>query len=202
MPGRKEPDPPSRRGDFEVDDVDVVDDVALVRLVAEGDMDALRVLYERYAGFVYRVGMRFLGNEEDARDVVQSVFADLIDASRGFAGRSRVKSWLYRVTANRCLNQVKSARVSKRSAEPERELDRVEGPPSGVPAQEMERREERLRVRGAIAELPPRQRMALVLKHYEGLSYKEICKAMGCSRRSVESLLVRARRRLVELLEE
>jgi RNA polymerase sigma-70 factor (ECF subfamily) len=178
-----------------------------MRLLAEGRMTALRELYERHASFVYRVALRYTGAAEEARDIAQSVFVDLIEAARTFQPRAKVSTWLYRVTANRCLNWSRAApRRKTQSLSPaiqqqaERDAATTPNKATATPEQTLIQRHQRRRVQQAIGGLPERQRIALVLRQYEGLSYARIAAALGCSEKAVASLLVRARDTLVEKL--
>lgn len=179
----------------------VKSDPELVRLIARGDREALRLLYERHREFVYRVALRFLDDEEDAGDVTQAVFLNLIHGARHFRSRARFTTWLYRVTANRCLNLKDRAyrRLRADGVDPAGANGLAEDPASR-PDAILEFRELETRIRLALARLSSRQRLALILSRYEGLSYKEIARAMECSVGSVESLLYRARQSLLEAL--
>ena len=165
-----------------------------MRSVAGGDRQVLKVLYERHAGFVFRTAYRFLFDEEDARDITQSVFVTVMQTAHRYKPEAKLTTWLYRVVVNRCLNH--RSRASHRLRGPQNEhdhLERVPAPEEGQPDRLMERAGQMARLRDALLQLPERQRMALVLKRFEEMSYEEIAEALGCSKSSVESLLFRAR---------
>ena len=176
------------------------DDSALASRVASGDRDALRVLYERHAERVWRVARRHLGNDADAEDVTQAVFLGLMEGARQFRPEARFTTWLYRVTANRCLNHRALAHERLRDGldtVPEAALvARAEDQPDRL----IETREREAAVLAALARLPERQRLAVVLSRFDGLSYEEIAEAMQCSVSTVESLLFRARQGLRKML--
>jgi len=161
----------------------------LMRSVAAGDRQALKVIYERHAGFVFRIAYRFLFDEEDARDITQSVFVTLMQTAHRYKPEAKFTTWLYRVVVNRCLNH--RSRASSRLRDL---LEKVPAPEEGRPDRRMERAEQMARLQKALLRLPERQRMALVLKRFEEMSYEEIAEALGCSKSSVESMLFRARR--------
>lgn len=187
-------------------------DKELMAALAQGDMDALQALYRRHSKLVYRVSLKFIGHKEDALDLTQALFTDLVLLAPNYRPEGEVTTWLYRVTVNRCLNWAKSAGRRLRAPLKEETLEqrwaRLEGAGSpepigsdGEPQQALARKQRWKALERALGELPPRQRLALTLKAFEGLSYEEIAHAMETSRSSVESLLVRARRKLSEALE-
>ena len=187
-------------------------DEELMAALALVDMEALQVLYRRHSKLVYRVSLKFIGHREDALDLTQALFTDLVTLAPKYRSEGEVTTWLYRVTMNRCLNWAKSAGRRRRAPLKEEDLERGwarlqdlgAGEPwggGGEPHQALERKQRWEAMERAFSELPPRQKLALTLKAFEGLSYHEIATAMETSRSSVESLLVRARRKLSEALE-
>jgi RNA polymerase sigma-70 factor (ECF subfamily) len=168
-----------------------LDDSSLMKNLAGGDRRALRTLYERHAGFVHRVAYRFLGDEEDARDITQSVFIALAESARRYRPEAKLTTWIYRIVVNRCLNH--RARAGHRLRAP---LEELPTSPEERPDQLLERAEQRAHLLAAVRALPDRQRLALILSRFEGQGYQAIADTLGCSKKSVESLLVRARRRL------
>ena len=166
---------------------------------ARGDRGAWRSLYARHRDHVFRMELRFLGQEPAARDVAQEVFISLFAHARSYRPRGSFLRYLRRMTVNRCMNVRASAHESRRvmSADAVRS-DLADGAPS---AQELlERDETAAAVQAAIAGLPARQRMAVVLSRFEGMSYDEIAAVLECSISSVESLLFRARQALARAL--
>jgi RNA polymerase sigma-70 factor (ECF subfamily) len=167
-----------------------------------GDRDAWRELYGRYREFAFRAAFRFLGSEAEARDVAQDVFVSLFSKARDFRPEGKFSTYLWRVVANRCLNERARARNRVDSSGAQAEAERVPESSERAPDSELERRQLQQRVQRAILELPERQRMAVVLSRYEGLSYEEIALALECSISSVESLLFRARQNLARSLSD
>ncbi|HEY3447541.1 MAG TPA: sigma-70 family RNA polymerase sigma factor [Myxococcales bacterium] len=166
---------------------------------AAGDRAAWRDLYARYRDFAFRAALRFTGNEADARDVTQDVFVALFSRAREFQPQGKLTTYLWRVVANRCLNERARARARLEDPADERLLA-LPAPAEQAPDQEAERRQTQDAVRQAILALPERQRLAVVLHRFEGLSYEGIADALDCSVSSVESLLFRARANLAKSL--
>ncbi len=178
------------------------DEDALVRRAIEGDRAAWRALYEQQGDFVFRVAVRFLGDEAEARDVAHDVFVNVFTRISTYRPAGRFRTYLYRVVANRCLNE--RARFRHRRAGAGKDEDALAAVPDGAlsPEDHLARAQEARRVREAIARLPERQRLAVILSRFEELSYEEIAAALETSVSSVESLLFRARRSLARELGE
>jgi len=183
--------------------MDARDDNSLMRAVAAGDRGALRALYERHAGFVYRTAYRFLFDPEDARDITQSVFVTVLESAHRYEPCARLTTWLYRIVANRCLNhKSKADRRLRGSAEEQDRLEQLPAPEAEQPDQRLESDRRQARLRAALLRLPRRQRLALVLQRFEGMRYEQIAQILGCSKSSVESMLYRARQALKRDLSE
>jgi len=161
---------------------------------AEGDMDAFEALIRRHQEHALQVAYRFLGDQSEAEDLVQQTFLKILEHASSYRRTARFRTYLDRVLANACIDYRR-----KRRPEPSDSLPPVEESALG-PGGALEREQRVELVRRAIRNLPARQRMALVLHHYEGLSYMEVAAALDCSRRAIESLLVRAKRALREEL--
>ncbi len=177
-----------------------LDDSTMMKKLAQGDRQALRDLYERHAEFVYRIAYLFLGNEADARDITQSVFIKMMESANRYQPEAKLTTWIYRIVVNRCLNHQSSASRRLRMFLSEKELARISDSEEIRPDRIVERAEQHARLQAAMRKLPRRQRMALILSRFEGQCYKEIASVLGCSTKSVESLLVRARQSLFKNL--
>lgn len=174
---------------------------ALVRRAVAGDRGAWRTLYEAHQGFVFRVAARFLGDDVEARDVAQDVFVQVFGHLRAYRPAGRFRTYLYRVVANRCLNERARARHRHRAAgEGDDEVLAALPDRAGSPEEQLGRAEEAKAVRDAIDRLPERQRLAVILSRFEGLSQEEIAAALETTVSSVESLLFRARTALAREL--
>lgn len=176
---------------------------ALVQRAITGDRAAWRALYEEHNAFVFRIAARFLGDEADARDVAQDVFVQVFTRVSRYRPAGRFRTYLYRVVANRCLNERARARHQRRADGSKGEEDALAAVPDGAGSAEeqLARAQQAREVRAAIARLPERQRLAVILSRYEGLSYGEIAVALETTVSSVESLLFRARQTLARELE-
>lgn len=173
------------------------EDAALVAAAAGGDAAAFRSLVDRHLSGVLAVARRMLRDEAEAEDVAQEALLRLWRSADGIeVGAQGVKPWLRRVVSNLCVDRMRS---SKRLTVVEEVPERSE--PASQQTQ-LEADEVSQRVDAALKELPDRQRMALTLFHYEGLSQIEVGRIMGISDEAVESLLARARRNLKAALRD
>lgn len=196
-------------------------DSEAIQQVRSGDMDGLRVLYERHRGRIYQLGCRYLGDAAEAEDLVQQVFIKAYENAAKFRGEAQVSTWLYRIAVNAALERRRRRRTvgiedvhplggaalastanleaevrsgwTHRPAMAGRDVD-------ADPGLVAERRSIRLRVNKALEELSPTQRLAFVLRHWEGMSIREIAEVLGAAEGTVKSHLFRAVRTLrVEL---
>jgi RNA polymerase sigma-70 factor (ECF subfamily) len=163
----------------------------LVAAAGSGDGSAFRLLMERHLGTIVSVARRMLRDDAEAEDVAQEAFLRLWRSSSTLEiGPAGIRPWLRRVVSNLCLDRVRG-QVRVKVVD---ELPEVPDPAKqlvGLESQDTQRR-----VEVAMHKLPDRQRLALTLFHFEGLSQIEIGQVMGVSDEAVESLLSRARRQL------
>lgn len=170
-------------------------DLALVRRIAVGDGPACAALLDRHLGRIVGLAWRMLGSRAEAEDVAQEVFLRAWQQAPAWqAGRARFATWLHRVAVNLCLDRLRRRR--------EVGLDAAGDPPGGDPhpGSALQRRAVSDRVAAALAELPERQRMAILLCHFQDLGNVEAAAVMEIGVDALESLLSRGRRKLRALL--
>ena len=179
----------------------------LMARIAEGDEYAFQILVERHQRSILNLVYRFIGDRAKSQDLSQEVFLRVWQGARDYKPKAKFTTWLYRIAANLCLNELKSSRRKKRlqflrsdaNDKPYTEEDFSDSSPS--PEDLLLARERSRQINNALQSLPENQRMALILKRYDNLSYEEICRILDCSISAVESLLVRAKKNLQEKFE-
>lgn len=169
-------------------------DEQLMERTAGGDMDAFEDLVRRHQNTAVSVAYRFLGDRTLAEDLAQDAFLKILAAAPRYEATAKFTTYLYGVVWRLCVDTYRKKTPVQWDPEVPHEAD------SPAPESRMAREETAETVRRAIAELPERQRMALVLQNYEDMNYEEIGEALDCSPGAVASLLVRARRTLEDKL--
>lgn len=144
--------------------------------------------YRAYGHSVLRRACQILGNEQEARDVLQEVFVSLLDRPLRFEGRAELGSYLYAATTHNCLNRLRNRRNRDRL----REERAVAFEPSADPT----RPDVAAALRQVLATLSDSEARAAVYHYLDGMSHGDIAKQLGCSRRTVGDLLDRMRARL------
>ena len=173
-------------------------DTQLVEACLAGRTEAFDLIVERHRRSIYQLCYRFVGNHEDASDLTQDVFLRAYRGLRNFRGQASLATWLYRIGINVCLS-----RAARKTPPSERidERDYVDMRTESA-AERVLRGERAERVRAAIAQLPRKQRAALVLRMYHEMSHQEIARALGSSVGAVKANFFHALGNLKKLLGE
>lgn len=168
-------------------------DTSDIRQVARGDAAATRRLVERHGDRLMAVAWRMTGSREHAEDIVQEVFIRMMDAAGAWQpGKARFSTWLHRVAVNLCYDRLRKASARYEHAAGDDLPELTDEAPTAD--EEMEAGERGMAVREALDRLPERQKMAIILCHYEEMTNREAAEAMEISVEALESLLSRARR--------
>src|SRR6187200_2031039 len=175
------------------------DDVRLMQLVGRGDTQAFEQLIGKHQTLVAGTVARMLGSSSDVEDIAQQVFIRVWKNARRYEPRAKFTTWLLKITRNLVFNELR--RRSRHPAVPlQSEADEEERPlkdeHAASPDDSLLEQELREAVDAAIAQLPETQRMAVILRRYEELSYEEIAEVLEQSVPAVKSLLFRARTEL------
>jgi RNA polymerase sigma-70 factor (ECF subfamily) len=167
----------------------------LVQACLEGDHSAFDLLVDRYEGTLFNAAYRITGSVEDAMDATQSAFVNAYEKLHTFDSSYRFFSWIYRIVCNQALNLVGRRRSltdleadhPDEGADPEAVYGEVEA--GGF-------------LQRALMELTPQYRIVIVLKHLQGLTYREIAELLEIPEKTVKSRLFTARQNLRSILLE
>ena len=163
-----------------------------------GDRDAFRVLYDLYKDRVYSIALYFFhGDPTAASDVTQQVFLKLMTSIGQFRGDAEFSTWLYRMVVNACTDAARSRRPETTISDRTR-MEAFATP--GSQEEDYARAQIANSVRTAVSVLPPKFRIAVLLRYFEDLSYEQMAKALDCSMGTVASRLSRGHRILAERL--
>jgi RNA polymerase sigma-70 factor (ECF subfamily) len=180
------------------------EDIRLMELAGAGDERAFEQLVERHQRLVVGTVGRMLGTGSDAEDIAQQVFLRVWKNVKRYEPRAKFTTWLLKITRNLVFNELRrrsrhpQVPLQGESEEEERPLKDEQAIP---PDASLLGRELQEAVDAAIASLPESQRMAVILRRYEELSYEEIAEALDQSVSAVKSLLFRARTELRQSLQ-
>ena len=168
----------------------------LIERARQGQVDVFNQLVQRHQATVYNVCLRMLGDAQSAEDAAQEAFFAAYRAIRSFRGGS-FRGWLLRIASNQCYDQLRQRQRHPTEALADEPL--VADPAPG-PAESAASFETIALLEGAIRQLPPDQRLCVVLIDVQGLDYGEAAQAIGANLGTVKSRLSRARAALRELL--
>jgi RNA polymerase sigma-70 factor (ECF subfamily) len=174
-------------------------DVRLMQFVRAGDTVAFEELVERHQRLVAGTVARMLGSNSDVEDIAQQVFVRVWKSAKRYVPRAKFTTWLLKITRNLVFNELRRRSrhpqmpFQVESEDEERPIrdEHATAPDASLLEQELQRA-----IETAIAQLPETQRMAVVLRRYNELSYEEIADVLGQSVPAVKSLLFRARTEL------
>lgn len=189
-----------------------MDDFELMKLTAAGDQAAFATLVRRFQERLLKYCFRYLRDYAMSEDAVQEVFYRVYCYAPRYEPRASVAAFLYKIASNVCLDMI---RIQKRdyerlpsisfdtladmSSEP-RSLDQVLASKAKRPEDELILEEALVELDDALAQIPARQRKALVLFEIEGLSYKDIAEILGASHSEVKIWIYRARKKLSKIM--
>jgi RNA polymerase sigma-70 factor (ECF subfamily) len=170
-------------------------DAALVNDCKRGDRRAMSQLVSQYQRPVFNAAYRILGNKDDAADATQTVFLKVFEHIADYDQKFKFFSWVYRITVNESLNQVKKRRAQE-------SLDDGQASPWQGPAEALDSKRICRRVQDALMLLNDEYRSVVVLKHISGCSYQQISEILQLPEKTVKSRLYSARQLLKTTLQD
>lgn len=180
-------------------------DISLEALVA-GDRAEFARLVDMYSSPIYRLGLRMLGNPQDAEDVLQNTFLNALMHISEFQGRSSLQTWLYRIAANEALMLIRKRKPEINLEDMQADENAEDLIPiqfvdwSALPEDELLSGEGKQGLDRAITQLPEPLRIVFLLRDVEGLSIKETADTLDLTETNVKTRLLRARLFLREQL--
>jgi RNA polymerase sigma-70 factor (ECF subfamily) len=175
------------------------EDVRLMSSIAAGDTAAFEQLIERHQALVAGTAARMLGSNSEVEDIAQQVFIRVWKSAARYRPRAKFTTWLLKITRNLVFNELRRTKRRAQTplqAEPGAEEITLPDETTSTPDASLLETELQQAIEDAITQLPETQRMALILRRYEELSYEDIAEVLDLSVPAVKSLLFRARTEL------
>ena len=172
------------------------EDIDLIDKYLEGNEEAIEMLVRKYQKMIYAFTYKMINDMEEAKDITQKIFIQAIKGLKGFKKEASFKTWLYRIAVNTTLSHIRKGNYK------EVELDETAiGNQAGV-LSSMIKRERGNVIKMGLNKLPKQQRLAIILRAYEGLSCYETSRIMGCSESTVKTHYHFAVRKLKDILKD
>lgn len=177
-----------------------------VEALRAGDRAEFARLVDAYSAPIYRLGLKILGNPQDAEDVLQNTFLNALTHLSSFEGRSSLSTWLYRIASNEALMQIRRKRKNVSIEDLQTEgsdegiLPEIFMDWSALPESELITEESKAKLDEAVSKLPESLRLVFVLRDVEGVSIKETAEILNLTETNVKTRLLRARMALREQL--
>ena len=185
-----------------------MDETHFISLLKSKDPTAFHELVDLFRDRIYNTSLGLLHDLEDAEDITQEVFIEVFQSIDGFRGRSKLTTWIYRITVQKSLEVIRKRNRKKRSAKiyslfgKEDMISATSDSPFYHPGVRLENKERSSILFKAISRLPENQQAAYTLHKIENLSYAEIAEIIKVSISSVESLMFRAKQNLQKSLSD
>ncbi len=178
-----------------------IDERFLIKRAAKGDSDAFEALIRAHESRMYAVTLRMCGSREDAQDCLQEAMVRIYRALDSFRGQSSFGTWVYRITMNTCLDELRRRKV-RQSTSLDAMLETGWSPTddTNTPEKNSLRSEQRRSIEKAIGTLPEDMKAAVVLRDIQGFSYEEIAKILSANVGTIKSRISRGREKLREAL--
>ena len=176
-------------------------DELLLRRACKGDVQAFEELMQSHESRIYAIALRMMGNREDAQDCAQEAMVRIYRAMGSFKGQSALATWIYRITMNTCLDELRR-RKARKVTSLDSLVDNGWSPTDtgDTPEEHGLRVEKQNALNQAIQSLPDDMRAAIILRDVKGYSYDEIASILDANVGTIKSLISRGREKLREIL--
>jgi RNA polymerase sigma-70 factor (ECF subfamily) len=180
------------------------DERSLIRAAQRGDAEAFEQLVRAYDQNVLRMALNLLHSPEDARDVYQEAFLRVYRNLPKFRFDCSFSTWLYRIVANLCLDQIRKRKVRKEEASAvdtdSGEVDRFQFLPEKRadvdPQRQLMSSEVNARIQEVLERLTPRERLVFEMRHFQGMRLRAIGEALGVTEEAAKNCLFRATQKM------
>lgn len=169
------------------------DDAAVIRRCLEGDSNAFGILIDRYQKTLFNTALRMTGDTEEAADISQEAFVKAYQRLREYRPEHKFFSWIYRILVNDTLNRLKQ-RSKTQTIETEFTSD------DRLPDEQFDAKRQSSRIESALRELAFDQRIVIVLRYFNDMTYQEMSAILSLPEKTVKSRLYSARQNLASLL--
>lgn len=176
-------------------------DELLLRRACKGDVQAFEELMQSHESRIYAIALRMMGNREDAQDCAQEAMVRIYRAMGSFKGQSALATWIYRITMNTCLDELRR-RKARKVTSLDSLVDTGWSPTDtgDTPEEHGLRVEKQNALNQAIQSLPDDMRAAIILRDVKGYSYDEIASILDANVGTIKSRISRGREKLREIL--
>lgn len=175
-----------------------LEEYSIIKQCVAGYTESYAILVERYQKMVYNIAYRMLGDEDTAKDIAQESFISAFSGLRHFHNGSKFSTWLYSIVMNKCRDYLKS----RKTHIPIEEIPEVVDHNRANPEEALREKQTMEEIQAALDAMPQDYREAIVLKHIEGLDYKEMEAILGVKANVLKVRTHRAREMLKNLLKE
>ena len=176
-------------------------DELLLRRACKGDVQAFEELMQSHESRIYAIALRMMGNREDAQDCAQEAMVRIYRAMGSFKGQSALATWIYRITMNTCLDELRRRKARKVTSLDSLVYNGWSPTDTGdTPEEHGLRVEKQNALNQAIQSLPDDMRAAIILRDVKGYSYDEIASILDANVGTIKSRISRGREKLREIL--
>lgn len=177
------------------------EDIFYIEAVRKGNVSAFSVLIERYQDMVYSLALKLLKNTEDAEEMAQDTFIKAFQKLDMYEGKSKFSTWLYSITYNACISELRKRRIQFTSLEEQRFSDQEEMKIHSY-FSETKKEDQEKYLNLALSKLPEDDQVLVTLYYYENQSMDDISMITGLTVSNIKVKIHRARKKMYELLHE
>lgn len=181
--------------------MDKTDDIFYIEAVRKGNVAAFSTLVERYQNMVYSLALKLLKKPEDAEEMAQDTFVKAYQKLNTYEGKSKFSTWLYSITYNACISELRKRRIEFKSLDDRQISDQDEQKMHDY-YRETKKEDQEKYLNLALSKLPEDDQVLVTLYYYESQSMDEISVITGLTVSNIKVKIHRARKRMYSLLHE